>query len=82
MVIFFIICICFTNVVLSATYTYPINKNKEMKVSSISTLASAPEFNFQSEAQVLMEPTTGEILYANNEDEKLLPASVTKIMTY
>ncbi len=64
-----------------ATYMYPINKNKETKASSISTLASNPEFSFQSEAQVLMEPTTGEILYANNENEKLLPASVTKIMT-
>ncbi|MBO5477068.1 MAG: D-alanyl-D-alanine carboxypeptidase [Clostridia bacterium] len=28
-----------------------------------------------------MEPTTGEILYANNEDEHMLPASVTKVMT-
>ena len=28
-----------------------------------------------------MEPTTGKILYANNENEKLLPASVTKVMT-
>lgn len=70
-----------TDFVISATYTYPVNKNQETKVSSISTLASAPEFNFQSEAQVLMEPTTGEILYANKENEKLLPASVTKIMT-
>ncbi len=58
-----------------------LNKNKETKISSISTLASSPEFNFQSEAQVLMEPTTGKILYANNENEKLLPASVTKVMT-
>ena len=65
----------------AATYTYPVNKNKETNISSISTLASSPEFNFQSEAQVLMEPTTGKILYANNEDEKLLPASVTKVMT-
>lgn len=65
----------------AATYTYPVNKNKETKISSISTLASSPEFNFQSEAQVLMEPTTGKILYANNENEKLLPASVTKVMT-
>lgn len=38
-------------------------------------------FNFQSEAQVLMEATTGEIIYANNENSRLLPASVTKIMT-
>ena len=56
-------------------------KNKDVKVSSINTIAANPQFTFQSEAQVLMEPTTGEILYANNENEKLLPASVTKIMT-
>lgn len=78
--IFFIFLI-FSGNVVAVTYTYPVNKNKETKASSVSTLASTPEFSFQSEAQVLMEPTTGEILYANNENEKLLPASVTKIMT-
>ncbi len=30
---------------------------------------------------VLMEKTTGKVLYAENENEKLYPASVTKIMT-
>ena len=30
---------------------------------------------------VLMEKSTGKILYAENEHEKLYPASVTKIMT-
>lgn len=78
----FFIFLMFSGNVIAVTYTYPVNKNKETKVSSISTLASAPEFSFQSEAQVLMEPTTGKILYANNENEKLLPASVTKVMTY
>lgn len=77
----FFIFLMFSGNVIAVTYTYPVNKNKETKVSSISTLASAPEFSFQSESQVLMEPTTGEILYANNENEKLLPASVTKVMT-
>ncbi len=76
----FFLMLIFTTV-SAVTYTYPVNKNKETKVSSISTIASAPEFNFQSESQVLMEPTTGKILYANNENEKLLPASVTKVMT-
>ena len=28
-----------------------------------------------------MEPKSGKIIYANNENERLLPASVTKIMT-
>lgn len=79
--LFGILITCFTNVI-AVSYTYPVNKNEETKVSSISTIASNPEFSFESQAQLLMEPTTGEILYANNENEKLLPASVTKVMTY
>lgn len=60
----------------SASYLFEV-KNKQ---SSISTVANT-NFNFQSHAQVLMEPITGQILYANNENEHMLPASVTKIMT-
>lgn len=56
------------------------NKNYKTAESSIQT-AAAPTFNFKSGSQVLMEATTGEIIYANNENERLLPASVTKIMT-
>ena len=48
--------------------------------SSLAT-ATTPTFSFESSAQLLMEATTGKIIYANNENEKLLPASVTKIMT-
>lgn len=59
--------------------------NSEKKVyktneSSIKSVANV-NFNFQSKSQILMESTTGEILYANNENERLLPASVTKVMT-
>lgn len=35
----------------------------------------------QSKAAVLMEKTTGNVLYEKNADEKLSPASITKIMT-
>lgn len=48
--------------------------------SSIQTIAP-PSFNFTSGAQILMEQSTGNIIYANNENEKMLPASVTKVMT-
>jgi len=48
--------------------------------SSVQTVAT-PTFTFQSKAQILMEQSTGKILYANNENEHLLPASVTKVMT-
>lgn len=56
------------------------NKNYKTAESSIQT-AATPTFTFQSAAQILMEATTGEIIYANNENDKLLPASVTKVMT-
>lgn len=50
--------------------------------SSIKTMqTSAPTFSFKSKSQLLMELTTGEVLYKNNENQKLLPASVTKVMT-
>lgn len=35
----------------------------------------------QSKAVLLMEPQTGEIIYADNANEKQYPASITKIMT-
>lgn len=72
--------------VFAAAFVYPVANTTPKKTdeSSIAAEANAtvvPEFSFQSAAQVLMEPMTGKILYAHNEHEKLLPASVTKIMT-
>lgn len=43
--------------------------------------AMAVEIPITSRAALLMEKETGQILYAQNEHEKLEPASVTKIMT-
>ena len=37
--------------------------------------------NLECKSAVLMEATTGEVLYAQNADEALPPASVTKVMT-
>ena len=45
------------------------------------TTAEAVELPLTSRAALLMEKTTGQILFAQNEHEKLEPASVTKIMT-
>ena len=39
------------------------------------------ELTLTSHAALLMEKTTGQVLYARNEHEQLEPASVTKIMT-
>lgn len=40
-----------------------------------------PELALSCKSAVLMEASTGEILYASNENEPLPPASVTKVMT-
>ena len=39
------------------------------------------ELNIDSKSCVLMESSTGMVLYENNQNEKLSPASITKIMT-
>ena len=75
---------CITTNCFSASYMYKVNNNKkktdESSVSSVHTVA-IPEFTFQSGAQILIEPYSGKVLYENNADEHLLPASVTKVMT-
>ena len=43
--------------------------------------AAAVELPIISRAALLMEKSTGQILYARNEHEQLEPASVTKVMT-
>ena len=43
--------------------------------------AHAVELSVEAKAALLMEKETGQVLYAENEHEKLEPASVTKVMT-
>lgn len=40
-----------------------------------------PNFKIYSEAAILMDSTTGKILYGKNENQKQYPASTTKILT-
>lgn len=39
------------------------------------------ELSIQSPSAILMEASTGTVIYENNPDERLSPASITKIMT-
>lgn len=43
--------------------------------------ATSEELNLVSEAAILMDNKTGKILYSKNENEKMYPASTTKIVT-
>ncbi len=78
-----IILILCTSTVISTPFMYSPREKFKTENSSISTVANVitPEFQFQSQAQYLIEPVTNTVLYANNENEKLLPASVTKVMS-
>ena len=51
-----------------------------LSVSDASVITDA-KLNVNAKAVVLMEKTTGKVLYAENEHERLYPASVTKIMS-
>ena len=50
-------------------------------IIALATVISAAELELSSTSACLMEASTGRILYEMNADEKLEPASVTKIMS-
>ncbi len=46
-----------------------------------STMPSTTNLDIKARSVILMEPKTGQVLYETNADEKLAPASITKIMS-
>ena len=56
---------------------------QEETVSAASSSASenAPELGLQSPSALLMEASTGQVIYEKQADERRSPASVTKVMT-
>lgn len=84
-IIFFIIFIITISGVCFATdaiFTWSNNTNSS--INTLQTIADVNEdntLNLESGAAILIEQTTGKILYAHNMHEQLRPASVTKIMS-
>ena len=73
--------------ILITIFTYPVKAyyipiwsdfNDSIETSSSN---SDNYLNLESESAILIEESTGKILYEKNSHEKLRPASVTKIMT-
>ena len=58
-------------------YYYSLNEGEIPVLSDI----SKPQLNLNGKGMVLMEASTGTVLYEENKDGKLPPASVTKVMT-
>lgn len=54
---------------------------KKDAVQTMPTEEEFPDLGLTCKSAVLMEATTGKVLYAHNPDEALPPASVTKVMT-
>lgn len=60
---------------------YPVYGEETTEVSENKENSETVELGIQSKAVILMEKTTGKVLYEKNADESLSPASITKIMT-
>ncbi len=87
-IIFFIIFLMLISSICFATdaiFTWSNNSTKINTSSNVlQTVADAKEENplkLESGAAILIEQTTGKILYAHNIHEQLRPASVTKVMS-
>jgi len=50
-------------------------------VLSLSTIVGAQDFEIEAESAILIDAASGQVLFEQNADKKLPPASLTKIMT-
>lgn len=87
--ILLILCFIFMSQACLAVnmYTWEITGETSSQIEATSTVNSVPNgetgntLNLQSGTGILIEQTTGQILYGYNIHEKLRPASVTKLMS-
>ena len=76
------------NITANNTYNFSTNAvnsvNNEIANNSIKTSASVSDnnsLNLESGSAILIDESTGNVLYSHNAHEKLRPASVTKVMS-
>jgi len=87
--IFTMVLVCFMLVLLfypKAINAYIQNTNENLEEESVVMTVKADtqvdaQLNLSSRSVVLIEGSTGTIIYEKNKDERLKPASITKIMT-
>lgn len=77
-----ILSILFLLLVPNALFSAKIQATKPDLDDAIPVIAMAdPKMELASPSAVLMEGSTGTVLFEKNKDERLKPASITKIMT-
>lgn len=69
----YIFCFFCSFLIISNSFFFTFANEKKQKAETV--------FDVDAKSAVIMEPFSGKILFAKNPDEKLAPASVTKIMT-
>jgi len=52
-----------------------------ISAAAIPAYAAAPDLNLAAETAILIERSTGKVLYAKDENKRMYPASMTKILT-
>ena len=83
-IIFFIAFVTLFSSICLATdsvYVWSNNNSTNNTLQTVSEVQDNNSLNLESGAAILIEQTTGKVLYAHNSHEKLRPASVTKVMS-
>ena len=75
-------CFCTDSSYVWSNNAKPLNNNKTVTTSTSSKEENSNNsLNLESPSAILIEQTSGQVLYEHNSHEKLRPASVTKIMS-
>ena len=77
--IFFTFSSCFAGFAEDTAYVWSSTTN--VSSSDVESSENADTLNLESESAILIEQSTGKVLYSKNEHEQLRPASVTKVMS-
>ncbi|NLA72972.1 MAG: D-alanyl-D-alanine carboxypeptidase, partial [Clostridiales bacterium] len=75
---FSVVCYADQNDILGAN---AVNDGAENVVSAKETKTNTIPFEIDAKSAILVEVSSGRVLFEKNADEKLYPASITKIMT-
>lgn len=70
-----------TLLLFSLFYTFIFSFSAFGAVTTEKTVSAAEALSLDAQSAILMDASTGEIIYDKNIDEKLYPASITKLMT-
>ena len=84
-IIFFIIFTILTSTICFASDSVYVwsnnNTNTNNTLQTVSSVEDNNSLNLESGSAILIEQTTGKVLYSHNSHEQLRPASVTKVMS-